>query len=159
MIRFLLTILCFVYSETSFSAAKVLDTRISNTNIDGSLWLELIIDNNTSEALCVDNRMVGLDGELSTSIFTVSRDGTNLDYRGVHASRVEGYVPNHVVLLPQQVVKVMLDLTPYYDFSKKGIYKIQHRTFSGSECFKKFQLLELISNEITVSISEKLSKK
>jgi hypothetical protein len=152
IIRLISIFTCVIFSTSAFSKATILNTKISHLSNVNGLWIELTVTNESNDAICIDNRMIGLDGEATVSAFTIYKDGKSIGYRGLHVSRADGYVPNHIELLPQQSVKVNLNLATDYDFSKKGIYKVQHQTFSGSDCGKKSQIFELISNPIMVTI-------
>jgi peptidyl-Lys metalloendopeptidase len=82
------------------------------------------LGNPTSQPLYVLNWHTPLEGLLN-NIFSVTRDGAELPYRGEMVKRAPPRASDYVLLAPGASVEARVELSRAYDFKQPGTYRIE----------------------------------
>lgn len=81
------------------------------------------LTNSTSETLWVLNWHTPLEG-LHNNILVVTRDGTELEYRGMMKKRAPPDASSYVKLAPSASIEAKVELSESYDFTVPGKYTL-----------------------------------
>lgn len=127
--------------------AAQLDVRIEKSvGASNRVLINLIVSNTSKKPTCLDASIVGLDSEILRPVFKVARNGTEVNYIGVQASRLPG---SSIIISPGRVVSISLDLTDDYDFSEFGEYSLQYDFLNISNC-AELRLNEFLKSNVLI---------
>lgn len=113
-------------------AALAADLDISLTVADDyvaankDVGLSLTLTNNSKHSLKVLKWYTAADG-LEDDIFTVTRDGEEVEYLGRHYKRPAPSAKDYLVLKSGESLTQTLDLSAYYDMSEAGSYQVTYK--------------------------------
>lgn len=90
------------------------------------------------------------DGELTSDLFSVARDGSQVSYRGKMVKRRVSD-SDYLVLKPGEQAAAAIGLSQGYDVSQKGTYTIRYHAWNQFQDERKIPVLvEMSSDEFTV---------
>lgn len=94
---------------------------------DEPVELRFTLTNRSAETLWVLTWYTPLEG-LAGEILRVERDGEAVPYRGILADRSDPVGEDYRAIAAGESVSAVVDLTPVYDFSSPGTYRIDFRS-------------------------------